>query len=328
MKPENEGGCGGGVVKWGGSHLNEPGAQSDAMCEEWRITPLDAVVQAAAAAPATDGEASPPSFPPSFLVQNKDNVNAQFYKAKSLLTMWDFLEYKGRIGTTIIALNHKEDPSLMRLMPATCRCRYFDDGRRHISSKINKRLGKFNKVPGLMMTLTYDPKKTTKQDAWAKFGKDTRKFLNSVNQYRKRRGWRRLHYLWVVEVQEDTGYPHVHIFFPNLKWLAPLSILNGNWSEGRANVSSPKKLTTNCAAYISKYLRKMNGWTDLHLAMLWSGRNRMYGFSRGFSPKEEKPESEWNRWHIINTNKPEELEQSLEAGGFTITKDTGKRKLV
>ena len=147
---------------------------------------------------------------------------------------------------------------------------------------------------------------------------NTRQFLNAVNQYRRRRGWRRLHYFWVVEVQIGTGYPHVHIFFPNLKWIAPLSIINGNWRHGRANIESPKKIKVNCAAYISKYLRKMRGWSDLHLALLWSGKCRMYGFSRGFSAKVEKKESEWQRWHVVETEHPEQLEKGLEEGGYTI----------
>jgi hypothetical protein len=200
------------------------------------------------------------------------------------------------------------------------RCRYFDDGRLHISSKILRRLGKYNKVPGLMETLTYDPKKITKQGAWASFGEDVRRFLNAVNQYRRRRGWRRLHYLWVVEVQPDTGYPHVHIFFPKLQWLAPLRILNGNWRHGRANIESPKKIETNCAAYISKYLRKMRGWHDLHLALLWSGKCRMYGFSRGFSLKVELREKEWEMWKVVETTNPEQLQKSLEDGGYKIDK--------
>ena len=83
-----------------------------------------------------------------------------------------------------------------------------------------------------------------------------------------------------MEVQKETGYPHVHIFFPNLRFIAPLDILNGNWGRGRANISSPKKIKVNCAGYISKYLRKMCGWSDLHLALLWSGHCRMYGFSQ------------------------------------------------
>ena len=256
--------------------------------------------------------------PPSFLVVNMDNVNAQLHRALGLITMWDFLVYKGRVGRTHVILNQIEDPSVLKIMPVSVRSRYFDDGRLYISRKIRRRLGKYEKVPGLMQTLTYAPKEISKREAWASFGKDTRRFINAVNQYRKRRGWRRLHYLWVVEVQTGTGYPHVHIFFPNLKWIAPLSIINGNWRHGRANIESPKKIKVNCAAYISKYLRKMRGWSDLHLALLWSGHCRMYGFSRGFSAKVEKKESEWQRWHIIETSNLEALEKSLEDGGYQV----------
>ena len=255
---------------------------------------------------------------PSFLVLNKDNVNAQLHRARGLITMWDFLEYKGRIGMTQIILQRKGEYSTLKIMPAKCRSRYFDDGRLYMSRKVKERLGKYEKVPGLMETLTYNPKQISKQEAWASFGKDTRQFLNAVNQYRRRRGWRRVHYLWVVEVQPGTGYPHVHIFFPNLRFLAPIYILNGNWKQGRANIEKPKKITTNCAAYISKYLRKMRGWSDLHLALLWSGHCRMYSFSRGFSVKLEKKESEWQKWHIIKTDKIDELEYSLMKGGYVI----------
>jgi len=155
--------------------------------------------------------------PPSFLVHDMDNVNAQLCRTESLLAMWDFLVYKGRVGRTHVVLSRRDEASVLRIMAATCRSRYFRDGRFHISRQLRQRLGKYEKRPGLMQTLTYDPKKIGKREAWASFGQDTRRFLNAVNQYRKRRGWRRLHYLWVVEVQPGTGYPHVHIFFPNLK---------------------------------------------------------------------------------------------------------------
>ena len=247
-----------------------------------------------------------------------NNVNGQLYWAQCLRALWDFEVYKGRIGRTNVVLNRRDEPSVLKIMPTSCRSRYFDDGRLYMSRKIRRRLSKYEKVPGLMETLTYDPKRIGKREAWASFGKDTRRFLNAVNQYRKRRGWRRLHYLWVVEVQPTTGYPHVHIFFPNLRWLAPLKIINGNWRQGRSNIESPKKVKVNCAAYISKYLRKMRGWPDLHLALLWSGKCRMYGFSRGFSPNIEKRESEWQRWQIVETEHPEQLEKVLGEGGYKI----------
>ncbi|MGB5925205.1 MAG: hypothetical protein WBH01_03830 [Dehalococcoidia bacterium] len=270
---------------------------------------------------AADGEGgggshSPAS--PSFLVHNKDNVNARLWRARSLLALWDFEVYKGRIGRTHVILRNRGEPSVVKVMPTSCRSRYFDDGRLYMSRRIRRRLGRYNKVPGLMETLTYDTKRIGKREAWASFGQDTRRFLNAVNQYRKRRGWRRLQYLWVVEVQPGTGYPHVHIFFPKLRWLAPLEIINGNWRQGRANVESPKKMKVNCAAYISKYLRKMEGWLDLHLALLWRGKCRMYGFSRGFSARAEMPQSEWERWQVIETSKVAVLESSLMRYGFVI----------
>jgi hypothetical protein len=247
-----------------------------------------------------------------------NNVNAEVWRAQTLLTLWDFLEYKGRIGRTHVLLSKIGDPSVLKMMPASCKSRYFDDGRLYMSRKIRRRLGRCERVPGLMETLTYDPKTIGKRQAWASFGKDTRRFLNAVNQYRKRRGWRRLHYLWVVEVQPGTGYPHVHIFFPNLRWLAPVEIINGNWRQGRVNVEGPRRIKVSCAAYVSKYLRKMRGWLDLHLALLWSGKCRMYGFSRGFSPKVEKKESEWERWQVVEARNRELLERVLEEGGYAI----------
>jgi hypothetical protein len=265
------------------------------------------------------------SSSPSFLVLSKDNVNAYLWRASGLLVKWDFLEHKGRIGTTQVVLSSVQDPEVVRIMAASCRSRYFDEGRLRIARGIRRRLGKYDKVPGLMQTLTYDPKSISKREAWASYGGDTRRFINAVNQYRRRRGWRRLHYLWVVEVQEGTGYPHVHIFFPKLRWLAPLDIINGNWRHGRANIESPKKIRVNCAAYISKYLRKMNGWSDLHLALLWAGKSRMYGFSRGFSAKQEKPKSDWRRLHVVQTGDVQALELGLMRGGHVIDVVTGSR---
>jgi hypothetical protein len=306
LRLENEGGS--------ESRRNEQVARSEAECQGRKALHDGCLITQTV----DSGGGVAGSSPPSFLVHNKDNVNAQLYYAQGLITMWDFLEYKGRIGTTHVIMNRIDDPSTVRIMPVSCQSRYFDDGRLYMSRKIRKRLGRYEKVPGLMQTLTYDPKATGKRIAWASFGRDTRRFINAVNQYRKRKGWQRLHYLWVVEVQKETGYPHVHIFFPNLKWLAPLNIINGNWRHGRANIESPRKIKVNCAAYISKYLRKMRGWSDLHLALLWSGKCRMYGFSRGFSAKSEKTESEWARWRVVQTSNLEALEVSLAQGGYVL----------
>jgi len=262
---------------------------------------------------------------PSFLVYPMHNVNAELWRARNLLALWEFQEHKGRIGRTHVILHRRDDLYDLRILATRYRSRYFDEGRLYMSRRIRRRLGRFENVPGLMETLTYDTRRIRKREAWASFGQDTRRFLNAVNQYRRRRGWRRLQYLWVVEVQPGTGYPHVHIFFPNLRWLAPLEVINGNWRQGRANVASPKRMTVNCAGYISKYLRKMRGWLDLHLALLWSGKCRMYSFSRGFSARTEKLQSDWERWVVIQTDSVSRLESNLMQGGFVID-ITGRRR--
>ncbi len=299
------------------SRRNEQ-ARSGAECKELGSRQGDCPDSTAIDDNGGGGGGASPAPSPYFLVPNKNNVNAQLWNARGLLTMWDFSEHKGRIGRTNIILNKKDDRKSLKIMPATCKSRYFDDGRLNMAYKIIKRLGKYKKVPGLMQTLTYAPKKIGKREAWASFSKDVRRYLNSVNQYRKRNNLHRLHYFWIVEVQKQTGYPHIHIFFPYLKWLAPLEIINGNWRQGRANIESSKSLDTNCVGYICKYLTKMKSWTDLHLALLWSGKCRMYGFSRGFAASVEKRESDWERWRVIETNNREQLEESLEKGGYSI----------
>ena len=308
IRLENEGGS--------KSRRNEQVARSEAECQSEAIDMKSRNPNGRDSS--VGGGGSHPPYSPSFLVHNRDNVNSALFWAQGLRTMWDFMEYKVRVGKTNIILNKEDNPYLVKIIQAKWKSRYFNDGRLHMSRKIRKRLGRYANVKGLMQTLTYDIKKISKMSAWCSFGKDTRRFINTVNQYRYRRGWRRLHYFWVVEVQPGTGYPHVHMFFPNLKWLAPYSIIDSSWGKGRTNLEKPKKITVSCAGYISKYLRKLEGWSDLHLSMLWNGHCRMYSFSRGFFNALEKKESGWKRWQIIETDNLDEVETTLLKGGYVI----------
>ncbi len=43
-------------------------------------------------------------------------------------------------------------------------------------------------------------------------------------------------YIWVIEEQKQTGYPHVHIFYPWLKWLLKKDDVQMLWKTGRARV--------------------------------------------------------------------------------------------
>jgi hypothetical protein len=44
----------------------------------------------------------------------------------------------------------------------------------------------------------------------------------------------------------------------------------------------------------------------------------MYSFSRGFSAKIEKRESEWQRWQVIETEHVEQVKKGLEEVGYAI----------
>jgi len=152
------------------SRRSEQVARSEAECQRQNALHDGRIIMPTV--PADGGEGS---SPPSFLVLNNDNVNSQLYYAQGLITMWDFLLYKGRIGNTHVIPNQIDDPTVLKIMPVSVKSRYFDDGRLYMSRKIRRRLGKYEKVPGLMQTLTYDPKKIGKREAWASFGKDTRR---------------------------------------------------------------------------------------------------------------------------------------------------------
>ena len=89
---ENEGGS--------KSRRNEQVARSEAECQIGNYVHDDCL-----STPMIDPNGGEGASPPSFLVLNKDNVNAQLHRARGLITMWDFLEYKGRIGMTNVIMN-------------------------------------------------------------------------------------------------------------------------------------------------------------------------------------------------------------------------------
>ena len=72
---------------------------------------------------------------PSFLLNNMDNVNGRLYWAQSLLAVWHFKVYKGRIGRTHVILNKRDEPSVLKIMPAACGNRCFNHGRLYIASR-------------------------------------------------------------------------------------------------------------------------------------------------------------------------------------------------
>ena len=209
----------------------------------------------------------------------------------------EYLEYKAELDSKVVVIQHLSDIDRIKVVKPAYRSRYFPEGREYISRKMRRRIGKYENVDGVMLTLTFDPSLISKGDAWCDYGAYVSNVLNVINQYRYRRRnryggrWPRLSYFWVVEVQKKTGYPHVHIFFPRLKWLAPGEYLRSVCNLGRSNVK--RMGAVNGAAYICKYLRKMEAWSELSQAFLWKGGCRLYSFSRGYFKKLPEKVKEW-----------------------------------
>ena len=170
----------------------------------------------------------------------------------------------------------------MLILPGTSGSRYFPDGQRRMIQRIKRRLGTSWTQGGVLLTLTYDPKLISKVDAWKSVGAHRREFVNRLWQYRDRHklGKRPLGYLSVLEVQPATGYPHVHMVFPGIRWLAGYAVISQLWGRGYTDVCLKDNLgPTN---YICKYLSKMEHWKAEYLAYLHNFGVRMYSVGRRY----------------------------------------------
>lgn len=202
---------------------------------------------------------------------------------KRIEQMRGFREYRQRLSDKWVLLQKECDGRSVRLVRSSDGSRYFPEGRRRIRGKIYHRLGRWFHCPGLLVTLTYDPKLVSCEEAWLRVGKDRRNFMNRVNIWRVRHGLRRVKgYLCAVEEQEKTLYPHLHLVFPHLKWLAPIAVLTQIWGQAENSVDVKYRDCFSPVSYICKYVTKMGGWSDFGLGAIWSNGTRLYSMSRDY----------------------------------------------
>jgi hypothetical protein len=175
--------------------------------------------------------------------------------------------------------------------------RYFYEGRGKIKRKLRKRLGT-RQEPGCLLTLTCDPKKYGKLEAWERIWKEYAAFRRDLWKFLKRQG--RKHnplYIGVIESQK-SGYPHLHIVYPGLKYLAPKEVINKCWHMGTTHIAGRRRkgrrdgapVLVNALPYVLKYVTKLAGWSEEGLAYLWHTRARLYNISPKLyaSPKAPK----------------------------------------
>jgi len=148
---------------------------------------------------------------------------------------------------------------------------------------------------GVFFTLTVDAKGYSLTDAWASMWPEFNRFKKSLNYYRKQHmnAGHGICYLAALEPHE-SDYPHLHVYCPELRWLikkADLPKMDKWWGMGSANTE--KELRTDCARnYITKYISKMDGWSEVSLAMIWRYQIRIYNLSHYYR-YDEKPEGDW-----------------------------------
>jgi len=186
--------------------------------------------------------------------------------------------------------------------------RYFEEGRKRIKKKLYKRLGKYS-TDGIFMTCTIDPKQCSKAEAWAVIWKAFKGLRGALNNYRMRSMGvkRRLVYLAVVEPHK-SGYPHLHVFFPGLRYLIDdLPKLDGWWGLGMVNTQRCLR-SQSVRAYVLKYIGKMSGWSETDMAMLWFFHVRLYNMSHGMFRVKVSSD-----WILLGVSTDEEEVQSWVA---------------
>ena len=125
-------------------------------------------------------------------------------------------------------VNHNEKAVKVKL--AIWSSRYHVNGQAKQKRHIKKALGHYYFKFGVMVTLTFDPKKITRVGAWSDLGYKARAFIDKINKWRESRGLSKIKgFLHVNEDQPGSGYPAPHIVFPGLRYLAPHDVVAKLW---------------------------------------------------------------------------------------------------
>lgn len=168
-------------------------------------------------------------------------------------------------------------------VPSASRSRYTAAGRKRIKRMLAQRLS-WQHTPGVLLTLTVNPARYTKQTAWECMWDEYAQFRKRLWKYLKARG--RQHsplYVAVIE-SHKSNFPHLHVAYPRLRYLAPREILNRCWKMGFVHVRGGRQrngseVTVSPAEYVTKYVGKLSGWSEEALSYLYYSHCRLYNIS-------------------------------------------------
>ncbi len=156
--------------------------------------------------------------------------------------------------------------------------------------KILKTLGKYFFSRSVMLSLSFAQKEISRVKAWEIVGGECRRLENAINQHRRRKGIKKAVAYFRVLESGEAGYPHAHVVYPGLKYLADWRVIKSLWGHGSIDISYGK--TIKPASYACKYITKMGG-NDLQMAFMKWFKVRLYNFSRGFKYLKIDKEKGW-----------------------------------
>jgi hypothetical protein len=194
----------------------------------------------------------------------------------------EFQGYRQGLAEKLVVIRHKSDSSRAKVICQADSSRYFSEGRYRIKARIAKRMGGFFSCNGLLLSATYDPKLLSLDEAWSDVGSRSRRFLDGLNRWRCRNGMPRVRGVRVVEAQPGTGYPHIHIAFPKLRWVAPVAKLTDWWGQAINSVDLKYRDGFSPAGYVCKYISKLEGWSDEAMAQIWFNHTRIYSMAHDY----------------------------------------------
>jgi hypothetical protein len=170
------------------------------------------------------------------------------------------------------------------------------------------------RMSGVFFTLTVDAKRYGLTDAWPSMWPQFNRFKDALNMYRKRHmnAKHGIFYLAALEPHE-SDFPHLHVYCPGLRWLVKtqdLGKMDEWWSMGSANTKKERRQDS-VRGYILKYISKMDGWSELSMALIWHFKIRIYNLSRKkYYTGESQSEWEW----LASYKDAEDLSEGLGIG--------------
>jgi hypothetical protein len=232
-----------------------------------------------------------------------------------------FLYYMDTLHRKIITLTNPEQKKVCTKR-ASDSSRYTEKGIERIRKKIRERLSQYPATFGTMLTLTVAEIRADQKhykgieqlEAWEKINKLGRAFTDKLNKWRKRHNLPIVkRSMKVLEIQTARNYPHLHILYTGLSWLAPIDVIQKLWPWGNADIQHTD--STSPVDYVTKYISKVDGKDFMNL-MLYAFHLRLFSNSRGlrYSPAIRKN----NGWGFFTAGSRHSIEtyvnQFIKAG--------------